>query len=302
MTLSTAQYDDLFMPTPDGITAWLKSAKIAISEEGVIDFVARLSPWIAPLPSAFFVHNATIKHLATGNELAWIIAVVIETLGLTTTHTALSMFTWNKGHVDQDEKRAPFGLAVVLACVYILSTLILIGVLEVLPGLQNYAPTMFPVLAAVGAVNLAMRSTHNRRIREEREIITDAKDRQRQLEDEERALRHEERRLKMAAKYGLTVNSTVNLPVNNGVNLTGNDRQSGVNDGFTDRMTVGRMNKIDARRARLLTIVAVEPGIELTELQRRLGLGSVNTIKGDIAALEGQGRLTFKDRRFKVTP
>jgi hypothetical protein len=50
----------------------------------------------------------------------------------------------------------------------------------------------------------------------------------------------------------------------------------------------------------LVDIVRGEPAIELAELQRRLGLGSVNTVKADIKALESSKRITFKDHVFTV--
>jgi hypothetical protein len=179
MTTNAQTYQELFMPTPEGFANWFSNARKTIHEEGIIDFVSKLSPWIAPLPSAWFVHDATVRHLAAGSGLAWIIAIVIETLGLTTTHTALGMHAWNKAHANQPEKQAPFGLAVVLAIVYVIATLMLISVLEVKPEWQHYAPAMFPLLAVVGAVNLALRSHHNSRIREERSVVSDERARQR---------------------------------------------------------------------------------------------------------------------------
>jgi hypothetical protein len=209
MTANAIEYNEMFMPTPSGFRDALNGLRRILSEEGVIDFVAKLSPWLAPLPSAFFVYQATMDHLTTWPALAVTIAIVIETLGLTTTHTALGMHAWNQTHKEQPEKQAPFVLALILALVYVVATLLLIGVLEVLPDLEHYAPAMFPLLAVVGAVNLALRSHHNTRIREEKQQASDSRLRQRQLEDEERALKHEERRIKTAAKYGMTVASSV---------------------------------------------------------------------------------------------
>lgn len=288
MTVNSAIYEEMFMPTPGGVRTWLQQARRSISEEGVIDFVARLSPWIAPLPSAFFVHDATLKHLGTGDALAWIIAGVIETLGLTTTHTALSMFTWNKAHPNDKQNHAPFGLAVALAIVYIVSTLVLIAVLEVFPQLQNYAPAMFPVLAAVGAVNLAMRSTHNRRIREEKEAISDGVQRQRQLEDEERALRHEERRMKMAVKYGVTValpgvTSTVAQPVTSGVAHTGGGHN--VTPSATNQRHVS-----DERQDAILSQLADGTFPGATKSGRQFGVDR-KTIYRDLDALEAAGKV-----------
>lgn len=297
MVAEAQTYQELFMPTPQGFTNLWANARKVIHEEGIIDFVSKLSPWIAPLPSAWFVHDATVRHLTGNSGLAWTIAVVIETLGLTTTHTALGMHAWNKTHAEQPEKQAPFWLAVILAFVYVIATLMLISVLEVKPEWQHYAPAMFPLLAVVGAVNLALRSHHNNRIREERNVIDDEKARQRQIEDEDRAQKLEEKRLRAMAKYGLTVNQNVNLPVNQ-PSITDIDNQ---NDGaLTAKLIAGKRSKIDARRDMLVDIVRNEPNIEKAELARRLGLGSVNTLNADIEHLVAFGRVKFENRVFEV--
>lgn len=301
MTANAAMYQEMFLPTPSGFAGAWRWVRQTLNEEGFIDFVAKLSPWLAPLPSAFFVFDATQKHLHTGVQLSWVIAIVIETLGLTTTHTALSMHGWNRAHEDQPEKQSPFILAVCLALVYILATLSLIGVLEIRPDWQHYAPAMFPLLAVVGAVNLALRSLHNQRVRDEHMTVVDERQRQREIEDEDRNDRREERRIKIAAKYGLTVNQ----PSIQAVNLSGFDRQNLEIDSQSavrlTAMQAAKMSKIDSRRQQLLAIVASESTIELAELQRRLSVGSVNTIKADIATLVEQGRLTFENRTFKAT-
>lgn len=205
----TVASDYLWTPTPSSTLEQIQRLRVRLNEESIIDFIAGLSPWIAPLPSAVFVQQAAARHLNSGEILAWIIAIVIETLGLTTTHTALAFHGWNKTH-DKKEQ-APFGLAVILAVVYIVATLGLIGVLEALPGLNSYAPLIFPVLAVVGAINLAMRGHHNQRVKAEVSAITEEKQRRFADEDADKELKREERRMKMMAKYGVT--STVTQSV-----------------------------------------------------------------------------------------
>lgn len=301
MTTNAQTYQELFMPTPEGFANWFSNARKTIHEEGIIDFVSKLSPWIAPLPSAWFVHDATVRHLAAGSGLAWIIAIVIETLGLTTTHTALGMHAWNKAHANQPEKQAPFGLSVVLAIVYVIATLMLISVLEVKPEWQHYAPAMFPLLAVVGAVNLALRSHHNNRIREERSVVNDERARQRQIEDEERAQKLEEKRMKAAAKYGVTVNPVVSQNINLPVSTPSiTEIDSPTDSALTAKLIAGKRSKIDARRDQLVEIVRAEPNIEKAELARRLGLGSVNTLNADIEHLVAFGRIRFENRVFEV--
>lgn len=280
MATNTQTYQELFMPTPAGFASLWSSARKSIHEEGIIDFVSKLSPWIAPLPSAWFVHDATVRHLAAGSALAWIIAVVIETLGLTTTHTALGMHAWNKAHASQPEKQAPFGLSVILAVVYVVATLMLITVLEVAPNLQHYAPAMFPILAVVGAVNLALRSHHNNRIRDEKSAVDDDKQRQRQIEDEDRAQKLEEKRLRALARYGLTVNAPVNPPVSQ-IEI---DSQKPETDDFFQKMTVAKQGKIDTRRAMILDAYQKDPSIKIVRLMDLVG-ASRNTVKEDMRAL-----------------
>jgi hypothetical protein len=301
MAVNTQTYQEMFMPTPEGFTNFWSNARKAIHEEGIIDFVSKLSPWIAPLPSAWFVHDATVNHLHANTGLAWVIAIVIETLGLTTTHTALGMHGWNKAHTNQPEKQAPFALSVILAVVYVAATLMLISVLEVKPEWQHYAPAMFPILAVVGAVNLALRSHHNNRIRDEKSAIDEDKRRRLQIEDEERADKREERKIKVAAKYGLAVNPIVSQNVNSAVNMPSITEIDSQNDGsLMTKLIAGKRSKIDARRDMLVDIVRAEPNIEKAELARRLGLGSVNTLNTDIEHLVAFGRIKFENRVFEV--
>lgn len=284
MTTNAQTYQELFMPTPAGFTSLWQSIRKTLSEEGIIDGVSKLSPWIAPLPSAWFVHDATVRHLNAGSGLAWVIAIVIETLGLTTTHTALGMHAWNKAHEGQPEKQAPFALSVVLAIVYVVATLMLISVLEVAPELQHYAPAMFPILAVVGAVNLALRSHHNNRIREERSVIDDDKARQRQIEDEERAQRLEERRLRAVAKYGLTV--TQNAP-----SIVASTVESSVTSlsdipNVTANSTNGRLT-MSQRQAAIKDYLANNKDPGASALGRMFGVDR-KTIYRDLEAIKGE--------------
>lgn len=272
MTASADIYDDLWMPTPSGLSRFWSWSKKTISEEGFIDFVAKLSPWLAPLPSAFFVYEATLDHLTSWKALAVVIAVVIETLGLTTTHTALGMYSWNQEH---PEKKSPFGLAVVLAIVYIATTLVLIAVLKVIPEWKEYAPAVFPFLAVVGGVNLALRSHHNRRVRFEFKTHETNRSRQWQIEDEERELRHEERRMKMASKYGLTVTSSVASPV------TKNGTFSGVTESSHTK---------EERYATILAAFKDDPRPSATKLARTLKVDR-RTVYRDIDDLVALGKL-----------
>jgi len=103
-----------------------------------------------------------MEHLDLPLAVAVIVAAIIETLGLTTVHTALWAYDWNS-HKRKTDPSAPIVLPILLGGAYLLATLGLVVFLEVWPNLSTYAPAIFPVLALVGAVNLALVSRQEQR-------------------------------------------------------------------------------------------------------------------------------------------
>lgn len=144
---------------------YLPSIREALSEveTNLTDGIAAFGPWITPIPSAALVANATVQHLHWSNALGWVTAGIIESLGLTTVSTALALWEYNAGRRKTDPS-APFPLAASLVGVYLVSTIGLTVLLDILPDLSRYAPALFPLLALVGAVNLALRAGHRRRL------------------------------------------------------------------------------------------------------------------------------------------
>ena len=114
-------------------------------EKNAVKIVAKLSPWLAPFPSAYFVARSAMVHLALPLPVAVVVAVIIETLGLATVHTALWAHDWN-AHKRKTDPVAPVGLAIILGSVYVTATLGLVVFLEVWPALALYAPALFPAL------------------------------------------------------------------------------------------------------------------------------------------------------------
>ena len=88
-------------------------------------------------------------------------------------------YDWNLNKRKRDPK-APVKLAVALGAVYIVATLGLVVFLEVWPWLSTYAPAIFPALAVVGAINLAMIARQE--IREAEVAASKAEARQRRQE------------------------------------------------------------------------------------------------------------------------
>jgi hypothetical protein len=131
-------------------------------ERQLVKLVAKAGPWLAPMPSAFFVGRSSLVHLDLPLAVAVIAAVMIEVLGLATVHTALWLSDYNASRRKSDP-RAPTWIAVVLAGGYLITTISLIVVLEVWPFLSVYAPALFPLLAIVGAWTLALIANQERR-------------------------------------------------------------------------------------------------------------------------------------------
>lgn len=138
-----------------------------MTESTIISLVARLGPWLAPIPSAYFVARAAVAHLAVPDPIAAVIALTIELLGLTTVATALQLYDWNAacytaaGNLRRGRRPAPtivLALSIALVALYLAVTIGLTVLLETLPHLATYAPAIFPLLAIVGATNLAVRA------------------------------------------------------------------------------------------------------------------------------------------------
>lgn len=140
-------------------------------EINLVKLVSRLTPWLAPFPSAFFVARASMKHLALPLAVAIIVAAIIEALGLTSVHTWLMLTDWNTRKRKSDPS-APTSYSLALAGIYFAATIGLTIMLEVQPDLAAYAPAIFPCLAMVGAFNLVLISQQEQRealVRIERE-------------------------------------------------------------------------------------------------------------------------------------
>lgn len=232
-------------------------------ETNLTDGIAAIGPWITPIPSAVLVANATVKDLHWSAELAWVAAAIIESLGLTTVSTSLLLWEYNadKRKTDPD---APFLLAAFLVGVYLVSTIGLTVLLDIFPDLARYAPALFPILALVGAVNLALRSGHRRR------LTSIAQDRA-ERKAERQAVRP-------------TAGSLTEL-------LTSNAASNTVNPDSTlikarQARTVIQGNRMD----NLLTLFRDNPKIGVTDAARTLNM-SRQTVYSYLERLETEGRI-----------
>jgi hypothetical protein len=216
--------------------------------------VAKLAPWLAPFPSAYFVARSAIVHLNLPLSVAVVVAAIIETLGLATVHTALWAYDWNS-HKRKSDPAAPVALAVALGAVYVVATLSLIVFLEVWPTLATYAPAIFPALAVVGALNLALISRQEQR---EATVVAEKAER--------RAVRQARRQAERKASK---------------------DRKSDTN---IDTLLAGRRAKRQARMNSLVSFCSDNPDAGPTAAGAAIGV-SRQTVYTYLAELEHDGRI-----------
>jgi hypothetical protein len=165
-------------------------------ENLLTEVAARLGPWLAPLPPAYFISRAAQAHLATPWPVALLMAATIELIGIAATHNALKLWTYNQTRRKNDPP-APFELAAVLALTYVVIGVSISSLLEIFPVLASLAPASFFLLAGVGYVSLALSTDHNRRLADITESKAEARARRlanrphRSLNDYERVNDHE---------------------------------------------------------------------------------------------------------------
>lgn len=232
-------------------------------ETNLTDGIAAFGPWITPIPSAVLVANATVKDLHWSAELAWVAAAIIESLGLTTVSTSLLLWEYNADKRKTDPA-APFLLAASLVGVYLVSTIGLTVLLDIFPDLARYAPALFPILALVGAVNLALRSGHRRR------LLSISQERAERKADRQ-ANRPTTR--DFSDLLGSNTTSTTVKP-----------------DKSLDKARQARKNIQDSRLDSLLTLYLDNPNMGVTEAARTLNI-SRQTVYTYLEQLQQSGRI-----------
>lgn len=134
----------------------------------IVKLVAKFAPWLSPIPTAYFVSRSSMAHLATPLEIAIIIGVVLELLGVATVHTALNLYRWNIKPACNKEKgaweKAPLNLAIAACGVYFGAVLLLSVFLETFPSLAAWAAAVFPFVSLTGMATLAIIYQHEERV------------------------------------------------------------------------------------------------------------------------------------------
>ncbi len=284
-------------------------------EQRITNFMAGAVPWLAPVPSAALVVNSTQKHLAWSEPIAVIAGAVIEGLGLTSTSTALTLWDWN-ARKPKDEPKAPFWIAAVLVGVYFVSTIGLTVVLDADSGMTHVAPAIFPVLAIVATVNIALRSQHAHRLerisaageaarlaaekaqQEARRAAAEAKAEQLRREQDakaeaerkesERKAEREARRLERKAERQANAQQSVN-----GLSI------DGVLDTNQALLQAGRASKKASNIDTMLDIFRTDPHAEIAGVARQVGIGR-QTVYNYLDELQKAGKVHVNGNGVEV--
>ncbi len=255
--------------------------------EGVaVDLVAILAPWLAPVPSAYLVYRAAVERLEWHPAVAVAAAIAIEAIGVTSIVNALKLWDWNsmrsKAKGEKGDRRAPFELALAVCGVYVVVTIGLTVLMDVYPDLAFVAPAIFPVLALVGGLNIALRNGQKGR-------------------EAERSDRLGRRLPKRVGRSNERGGSEPNVQINgearvqkkerNGAGLNENGVLSGGDGG--KRLVDGDMERL------LLNVLGERPKASLRELGEAVGR-SKGWAHGQVKRLEGEGRLVKNERGWEV--
>lgn len=134
-------------------------------EQRLVDAVASVGPWLAPLPTAYLVGHYAVTRLDWWLPVAAAAGLAVESLGVSAVATYLLLRGHNRAKRKTDPA-APEGAALVAVAAYFLSAVALTVLLDTLPSAAVYAPIAFPVLSLAGMLVLALRADQARRVAE----------------------------------------------------------------------------------------------------------------------------------------
>jgi hypothetical protein len=253
-------------------------------KQALVKVVARVTPWLAPIPSAYFVARSSMKHLAIPLAVVIVVAVIVEFLGLTSVHTWLWLSDWNSRKRKTDPS-APASYAFILCLIYVAVTVSLTTLLEVSPDLSAYAPALFPILALIGAFNLALISQQENRESQ----VKEERDEQR---SERQTKRSPERSVARLDKWPESVQVNVQSPM---VNPAGFERSELALNGVNRARKTSHESAVNA----LIAFYAQNPGASYSLVGQAVNRSKA-WVSGEIARLEHAGQLHRSERGIEI--
>jgi len=136
-----------------------------VTEALIADYIARIVPVLAPIPTAFLVYDSTLHKLRWPQTICIAAGLVVELLGFSTINTAVLFWEHNR-QVTKEAQRAPLWLALVLVGLYLAVLTVLTVFLDTVPALAKGAALAFPVVSLAAITNWVLRLSHRLRVRE----------------------------------------------------------------------------------------------------------------------------------------
>jgi predicted transcriptional regulator len=242
------------------------------SDMGLVYSVAKLSPWIAPIPSSYFVARACLNNLDLPLIMAILIGFVIESLGLTSIHTCLVLQNWNFTKRKTDPN-APLSLSIALVFVYLFTTIGLSVFLDTSKELVKFAPALFPMLSVVGSFNIT--------------LLSQQKHREMNVQNQRLEMQFERQQRRQNKKSNVANNFDTGLS-----NLEKTDNSLVIANRTRKEKRLQIIDKI-------LDVLKDEPTIGITDLSRKIGR-SRQSVYNYIQDLENGGKIYKNTDGFVV--
>ena len=141
----------------------------------LVQIVAQVAPWLAPLPTAWLVYDRTQQHLGWPWWVALLAGLTLEALGVAILATTLEQYSYNRSKRKSDPK-APLWIPLLLVGLYFVAAELLTVALDIAPGwVAPLAPAVFPVLSVAAFAVLGVRADHQQRLTEIEQGKADAR-------------------------------------------------------------------------------------------------------------------------------
>jgi hypothetical protein len=141
---------------------------MAALEAMLVSIIGRLAVWLTPLPSAVLVSRSAVRVFELDGLWPWVMAGVIELIGLVTSNLWLTAKEWNRNK-NKSDPNANELLAFGLMLSYFITTGFLLLAFEIphvfeTGSIVGLTALLFPVLSAVGIISLNERILQHRRV------------------------------------------------------------------------------------------------------------------------------------------
>ena len=276
-----------------------KRERMELGRDGLIDVVSAYVPLAAPLVPAALTWAAIVQHYPDLLHIhSWaavliglVAALAVESLGVLSVETALSMWQWNKEHAATE--RAPLPLAVGAAVVYLVTVILLVVMLKVVPQWAIGSLLPLSTLGVIASVIAVSRKQHSERIfqAELAAVEADEMGRLTAAVTERDSVIDSLRR--QVSEQSATIDS-LRYRVDSATADTGVSVPGMVDSGSVSDTDVNSVD-IDTRRrmlADMLRALDKPADINKSELSRALGV-SRGTVNNDIDALVESGILVL---------